>query len=529
MSNMSGQPNFSFNKGEEKKAVPSEDENSLNNTLTSYASTDDSFYDFDEGELFSEDEGIPSTNQSLRSNGDNQLSDQATDDDIVYNDLEDDPYQLESLFYKNYNVETKKKKSPLESAKKKITKKIQVLLRKPETIRLKDKIAFTIGVFTMIITCFLLGRYSSLQSSQVQPNVLQLTNNSILQNNESTDSFEWFIELQQVFNAQTFIFESNFFFIFYLILLLVLILTRFISYYKIGFYYFLLDFCYLGNLLLMFYLFFYYSSPHLFLLCFVTSCGPLAWAIVMWRNSLVFHSLDKVTSVFIHSFPPIICFVIRFLQPHYVMKNYNAIHLNENNTYFSVCYNEDCKVSFLDIYIPHICLFLFWQISYYLKVEFLDANIFKMRKNLQTSYKYLAEPESHSHIHTDGNQEEKSKEEKKDDFLNQLPDNIESNVKITKKSTTTNSKKPKRTFIQQFSESIYGKKYKKLGFITLQFLFHMITIFPCKFMFENITVCFIILIFVTACCVWNGATFYFEKFATNYVNDLKKIQKELEK
>lgn len=35
------------------------------------------------------------------------------------------------------------------------------------------------------------------------------------------------------------------------------------------------------------------------------SNGPLLWAIITWRNSLVFHDLDKITSVMIHAFPPI--------------------------------------------------------------------------------------------------------------------------------------------------------------------------------------------------------------------------------
>jgi hypothetical protein len=34
--------------------------------------------------------------------------------------------------------------------------------------------------------------------------------------------------------------------------------------------------------------------------CYLLTMGPLASAIVTWRNSLVFHSLDKVTSLFIH-------------------------------------------------------------------------------------------------------------------------------------------------------------------------------------------------------------------------------------
>ena len=33
--------------------------------------------------------------------------------------------------------------------------------------------------------------------------------------------------------------------------------------------------------------------------------GTLMSAVVMWQNSLVFHSLDKLTSFFLHFFPPL--------------------------------------------------------------------------------------------------------------------------------------------------------------------------------------------------------------------------------
>lgn len=45
---------------------------------------------------------------------------------------------------------------------------------------------------------------------------------------------------------------------------------------------------------------------------FLFSSGPLASAIITWRNSLVFHSLDKVTSLFIH-----ICSSFRLRPAHF--------------------------------------------------------------------------------------------------------------------------------------------------------------------------------------------------------------------
>ena len=52
---------------------------------------------------------------------------------------------------------------------------------------------------------------------------------------------------------------------------------------------------------------------------FVMSHGPIAIAILAWQNSIVFHSLDKMTSYFIHIMPVnvvIIFFIIEsFCSP----------------------------------------------------------------------------------------------------------------------------------------------------------------------------------------------------------------------
>ena len=45
---------------------------------------------------------------------------------------------------------------------------------------------------------------------------------------------------------------------------------------------------------------------------FLLAHGSLMVAILTWRNSLVFHSLDKVTSVTIHFMPPLVSFLARW-------------------------------------------------------------------------------------------------------------------------------------------------------------------------------------------------------------------------
>lgn len=77
---------------------------------------------------------------------------------------------------------------------------------------------------------------------------------------------------------------------------------RWYTYHKIGFHYFLADLCYFVNLLLTLSIWFFPHSKRLFISTFCLAFGNNAVAIAMWRNSLVFHSLDKVTS-FVSPFP----------------------------------------------------------------------------------------------------------------------------------------------------------------------------------------------------------------------------------
>ena len=51
------------------------------------------------------------------------------------------------------------------------------------------------------------------------------------------------------------------------------------------------------------------NSAHLPIACFVLSHGPIAIAILAWQNSMVFHSLDKMTSFYIHIMPPLTCYM----------------------------------------------------------------------------------------------------------------------------------------------------------------------------------------------------------------------------
>ena len=70
---------------------------------------------------------------------------------------------------------------------------------------------------------------------------------------------------------------------------------RFYTYHRRGYHYFLADLCYFVNFLLLLTVWVAPQSKRLFISTYCLAYGNNAVAIAMWRNSMVFHSLDKVT------------------------------------------------------------------------------------------------------------------------------------------------------------------------------------------------------------------------------------------
>ncbi|KAJ7122807.1 hypothetical protein C8R44DRAFT_621827 [Mycena epipterygia] len=103
--------------------------------------------------------------------------------------------------------------------------------------------------------------------------------------------------------------------IFYTLQSCYLLPLRAYTYKKRGWHYFLFDLCYYATILNFIYIWLLPSSPALFVACYCLSHGSLASAVITWRNSLVFHDQDKVTSLFVHIYAPFTFTVIRHFYP----------------------------------------------------------------------------------------------------------------------------------------------------------------------------------------------------------------------
>jgi hypothetical protein len=69
---------------------------------------------------------------------------------------------------------------------------------------------------------------------------------------------------------------------------------RAVLYRRAKMHYYLWDFCYYANALMLLHIWALPEACELQRILFAFSMGPLAWTIILFRNSMIFHSLDKV-------------------------------------------------------------------------------------------------------------------------------------------------------------------------------------------------------------------------------------------
>ena len=117
----------------------------------------------------------------------------------------------------------------------------------------------------------------------------------------------------------------QFFWLWHLVKFSILIPWRFVRFLKVKRTLYLLDWCYIVShlinsmtLIALVRVTFGYVSPlaayntQLVRAGFAMATGPLAWSIFIFRNSLVFHNVDNITSVFIHFSPMALFYCLRW-------------------------------------------------------------------------------------------------------------------------------------------------------------------------------------------------------------------------
>eukprot|EP01054_Gregarina_sp_Poly1_P002932 Gregarina_sp_Poly_1__2931@NODE_181_length_11831_cov_65_262326_g161_i0_p3_GENE_NODE_181_length_11831_cov_65_262326_g161_i0NODE_181_length_11831_cov_65_262326_g161_i0_p3_ORF_typecomplete_len428_score33_00DUF2838/PF10998_8/9_1e38DUF2838/PF10998_8/2_6e03_NODE_181_length_11831_cov_65_262326_g161_i01007411357 len=244
-----------------------------------------------------------------------------------------------------------------------------------------------------------------------------------------------------------------------------LVALRVWIYRRKGWHYFTLDLCYYTNGLLLIYLFVMPESRFLLGGVIGLAHGPVLWAILQWRNSLVFHSLDKITSCFIHFCPAVVLYGIRWLTPRkVVMRSFPTVAHN--------------SITWQQVTFPSIILHIVWQALYYIIVNVHKSEKVTSGKRV-TSYTWL--------VH-DG-------ESRNSAFFRVV--------------------------------NCLGPPHRLAVYMSLQLLYTLLTVAPGHFHWNSWSLHTSLLVGMFSVCVWNGATYYVDVFSHSYARSITRMHNDI--
>ena len=145
------------------------------------------------------------------------------------------------------------------------------------------------------------------------------------------------------------------------------------------------DLCYAVQLLIFLNVWIYPQNITLSKVTFAFSLGPLLWSILAFRNSLVYHSLDKVTSLFLHFFPACVACCHRFHPPKILESSF--INNDDTNQGISRKLQWETASSWELCVLP-MGPYLIWAILYFMKIFVISSQKIQSRQ-YETLYNYV--------------------------------------------------------------------------------------------------------------------------------------------
>jgi len=251
---------------------------------------------------------------------------------------------------------------------------------------------------------------------------------------------------------------------FYSCLMPLLVFARYFSYKQCKNQYFLIDFCYVVNTSCILQANFFPANVAWFRANFALAVGPVATAIPGWQNSLVFHSVDKVTSFFLHGMPALLCHLIRW-------------SLIDNK---GIDFHNHPEAGVLEFYGLSMVIYVFWQLSYLLLTEWVFVSILSQDLNLMTSLRYLGKDKKNP--------------------MTRIVTKLARDLGLTERD-------------QYLDPEAF---LTKLVFCFSQLVYTLLTLLPMSAYYGNYELSCSWLLFVLTVGTWNGASYYIEVFSSRY-------------
>ncbi|KAG6127983.1 hypothetical protein E4U35_004205 [Claviceps purpurea] len=266
--------------------------------------------------------------------------------------------------------------------------------------------------------------------------------------------------------------HPKYFHIWYTVQLLYFMPIRFFTYHRSGYHYFLADLCYFVNMLVFLSIWCFPNSRRLLTATYCLAFGNNAVAIIMWRNSLVFHSLDKVTSLFIHIMPcaTLHC-LVHLLSPEDQKARYPAIWAIKHADPGSPAAYANVVSMLAWSTIPYA----FWQLSYYFFITVRRRE--KIAAGRPTSFTWLRRSYS-------------------------------------------------KTWIGRIVLSLPAR-LQEPTFMLIQYSYAVLTMIPCPLWFNSRFASSSFLFIVFAWSIYNGSTYYIDVFGKRFQKELEAMKAEV--
>ncbi|GJP91790.1 F-box protein [Aspergillus niger] len=263
----------------------------------------------------------------------------------------------------------------------------------------------------------------------------------------------------------------EYFYIWFSVQLAYFMPIRYYRYHKKGYHYFLADLCYFVNVLCMLSLWVFPGSKRLFISTFCLVFGNNAVAIAMWRNSMVFHSMDKVVSLFIHIMPPV--------SLHCLVHMTSAETLRERfPAVYEIKFSEPGSPNHFNLLemmgwatVPY----LIWQLTYHCFITVRRAE--KIAAGRPTSFTWLRKSYAKTWIGK---------------VVLSLPESLQAPA-----------------------------------FMMIQYLYAILTMIPCPLWFWSRWASGIFLTGLFILSVHNGATYYIDVFGKRFQKELEELKRDV--
>ncbi|KAI0016724.1 hypothetical protein F4780DRAFT_664725 [Xylariomycetidae sp. FL0641] len=250
--------------------------------------------------------------------------------------------------------------------------------------------------------------------------------------------------------------------------------VRYWQYHQRGYHYFLADLCYFVNLLMFLTIWIFPTSKRLFIAAYCLAFGNNAVAIIMWRNSLVFHDFDKVTSLFVHIMPcaTLHC-MIHLFPPELQRDRFPALWTVKTSPPGSPTAYGNVVSMMAWSTIPYAV----WQMMYYFFITVRRRE--KIAAGRPTSFTWLRKSYSKAWIGK---------------LVLSLPESLQ-----------------------------------EPAFMVIQYLYAVLTMLPCPLWFYSRWGSATFLMVVFTWSVYNGSTYYIDVFGKRFQKELESMKAEVAK